>query len=88
MLNLTPVYQHFDASVKNICLCETPHSFCAGIVYLMIFNIARRAGQVDRTVAKETARQSRRDGGGVSVVSSAEDVSTEHSTGEVGAGGV
>ena len=50
-----------------------------GVVYLMIFQIAKKAGQVEKTIQKEKAKKSKKESG-IKVISS-DDPSVDYSTG-------
>ena len=53
--------------------------FNLGVVYLMIFQIAKKAGQVEKTIQKEKKKKSQKETG-IKVISS-EDPSADYSTG-------
>ena len=52
---------------------------CIGIVYIMIFKIAKKAGQIEKTIHKEKAGKPKKENG-IKVISM-EHVSTDYSTG-------
>lgn len=80
LLYESPMHQSTGKHSRNILNADKIFAIwmiSPGIVYLMIFNIARKAGQIDKTMEKSRTRSQV-----VNTVSSPEDVSADASTSE------